>query len=113
MDTADQQPPPYSPSATIELDPVAQAATLLPRAVPARSEAEAIQAFQCALQQCFSQPVSDEEFWTRIAEEVRQEERDLDAEQARRFELAVDYILSMHGLSAWTVVRQQREQAAG
>jgi hypothetical protein len=83
-----------------------------PGPAPARTEAEAIDAFRRALQQCFSKPVSDEEFWTRIAEEVRHEERDLDAQQARRFELAVDYLLSMHGLSAWTVGRQQRGQGA-
>jgi hypothetical protein len=77
-------------------------------------ESESIRAFERFVQACFSSPAADDQFWTTIASRLEQEEQAMDAAQVRRFEIAVDYFLTMHGLPAWTVMRQRRlETAAG
>lgn len=76
-------------------------------------ESGSIRAFERFVQTCFSSAAADDEFWTMIASRLEQEERTMDAAQAGRFEIAVDYFLTMHGLPAWTVVRQRRFEEAG
>lgn len=76
-----------------------------------RDEADPVREFERFVQACFSSPATDDEFWAAIAKRVERDERTMDPVEVGRFEIAVDYFLSMHGLPAWTVVRQQRHLA--
>jgi hypothetical protein len=87
-------------------------AAVLPVRQAQGDEFDSIRAFERFVQSRFSCPAADNEFWAEIAGCVERTERTMDAEQVRRFEIAVDYFLTMHGLPSWTVVRQQHSGEA-
>lgn len=74
---------------------------------PAPPDVDGLAAFEHFLLTHCSVTQSDEELWRCVARGVARLERDMDASQVERFEIAIDFILSRRGLPSWAVIKER------
>lgn|GEM_PF-1077497 len=65
---------------------------------------DAIAAFRDLLHICCVVP-DDQQFWHRLEAGIQAMEQSMAPERLSRFEHAVDHILVLHGLPAWSLVK--------
>lgn len=71
----------------------------------------ALYEFENRLRRHLSLVEEDAHFWKQVAHDLHALETHMDAAQVQRFEIWVDHILSMLGLTIWSIARWQFQSA--